>query len=74
MVPGSNSRDCCPLNFTGKALSFVKGKDILDLPRITENLMRLNLAFCMITGDREMSGRRFDLKNIPGDFPLHFNH
>jgi hypothetical protein len=73
MVPGSNSRDCCPLNFTGKAICFVKDNDIFDLSRVTENLMRLNLAFCILMEDREMSGRRFELKNISADSPLFFN-
>lgn len=64
--------DCCPLNLS--ALSGVAELEIeliLDLDRLTENLMRLNLAFFMVLGEPELAAARFSLtalasgENIP---------
>lgn len=40
---------------------------ILDSDKLTENLMRLNLAFCLLCEDRGLSSERFFLADITGN-------
>jgi hypothetical protein len=51
----------CGSNFTDGA---PREEEILDETRITENLMRLNLAFCTLLGDRDLAGCRFALADV----------
>jgi Fe-S-cluster containining protein len=64
VVPGEKRVDCCPLNFTSIDLAALKEADVMDVARVTTNLMRLNLAFCTVLGDRGLSGRRFHMTGI----------
>lgn len=59
-----NAIDCCPLNFPEGALQNIDPAFMLDVDMITDNLMRLNMAFCMLLGDNALSSERFSLKDI----------
>lgn len=52
----------CPKNFA--ALADFEEEEVFDATRITENLVRLNLAFCMIVGRPEMAGTRVPLSSL----------
>jgi uncharacterized protein len=56
--------DCCPKNFITKKHSDIPPKDLFPLDTVNENLMRLNLAFCMLLGKKALAGKRFTLKQI----------
>lgn len=56
--------DCCPLNFPYGELQNIDRNGVLDVDMITDNLMRLNLAFCMLLGEKKLSSERFFLKNV----------
>lgn len=58
--------DCCPLNFTRESLAFLDRELVLDVDMITANLMRLNLAFCLLLGDQDLAGKRIGLGEIIG--------
>ena len=58
--------DCCPLNFTQESLALLDRELILDVDMITANLMRLNLAFCLLLGDQDLAGKRLGLGEIIG--------
>lgn len=54
--------DCCPLNLPALAgVAELEIDLVLDLDRLTENLMRLNLAFFLLLGQPEMAEARFSL-------------
>ncbi len=55
--------DCCPLNFAANPTAITR-QNALDAEMITENLMRLNLAFCMLIGEQALAGERIDLNDI----------
>lgn len=54
--------DTCPLNFTDVDLTSIDKRFLFDAGAITENLMRLNLAFCMMTGKKDSAGERVPLR------------
>jgi len=54
--------DCCPLNLPALAgVVELEADLVLDLDRLTGNLMRLNLAFFLILGRPELAEIRFSL-------------
>lgn len=54
--------DCCPLNLPALAgVGELSRGLILDLDQVTENLMRLNLAFFLVLGRPELAEARFTL-------------
>lgn len=54
--------DCCPLNLTAlAAVAELEMELVLDLDQLTENLMRLNLAFFLVLGRPELAEGRFAL-------------
>lgn len=57
--------DCCPLNFPNTGLFELESKYVLDIDMITDNLMRLNMAFCLLSGEAGRSGERIMLRDIP---------
>jgi hypothetical protein len=63
------SIDCCPLNFTERDLSIIEKKYVLDIDMITDNLMRLNLAFCLISGNTDRAAYRVPLCGIADTTP-----
>ena len=60
----ANHTDCCPLNFTSLDPAELAPELVLDLDRITDNLMRLNLAFCLLLGQPDLAEQRFALADI----------
>lgn len=54
--------DCCPLNLPALAeVAELEMDLVLDLDQLTENLMRLNLAFFLVLGLPDLAGGRFSL-------------
>jgi uncharacterized protein len=60
----SPSIDVCPLNFTNQPVSSIDKKYVLDAGKIAENLMRLNLAYCMAKGEMDTAGDRIKLSSL----------
>lgn len=59
--------DCCPLNQPAlSAISELERDLVLDLDRLTDNLMRLNLAFFLVLGRPELAEVRFSLAVLAG--------
>jgi len=57
--------DCCPLNLPALSeLVELETDLVLDLDRITESLLRLNLALFMILGRPELASMRFSLRDL----------
>jgi len=62
--------DCCPLNFPAFDLETIEPDLILDADEVTMNLMRLNLAFCMLLQVPALAGERLSLAALlSGDVP-----
>lgn len=59
--------DCCPMNFPHTDLQDIDPNYTLDLDMITDNLMRLNMAFCILLGDNQLAAGRFTLHDILED-------
>ena len=64
LYPERGEIEVCPLNFTELDLTALDPAYFFDAERITANLMRLNLAFCMLTGNAEDSRARVFLQDI----------
>lgn len=61
----------CSRNFNPR--SAVPENSILDSGMLSENLARLNLAFCMISDVPKEAGKRYSLKNLlKGHNPAYF--
>jgi Fe-S-cluster containining protein len=57
--------DCCPLNLPALAeVAELEMDLVLNLDRLTENLMRLNLAFFLVLGRPELAEARFALTSL----------
>lgn len=57
--------DCCPLNLPALAgITELEADLVLDLDQLTENLMRLNLAFFLVVGRPELAETRFSLAEL----------
>lgn len=70
--PDQAERDACPLNFSAFSLDQIEPQYVLSTETVTTNLMRLNLALCMIAGDAEFAGERIrlsDLRDAPRPLP-----
>jgi len=59
-----NKRATCILNFIGNNLKTFPNQHVFDSSRITDNLMRLNLAFCIEQGTKELSAERISLSDL----------
>jgi hypothetical protein len=67
---GKTVASSCRLNFKGRDLFALPGTHVLDTAAITGNLMRLNMAFCMVAGRKDLASRRFTLARVlAGDIP-----
>jgi Fe-S-cluster containining protein len=62
IYPDRQGIDTCLLNFSGFDLTSIDRRFLLDAETITMNLMRLNLAFCIITQKTESAGDRIPLQ------------
>jgi hypothetical protein len=57
--------DCCPLNLPAlTGVVELEADLVLDLDLLTENLMRLNLAFFLLLGRSELAETRFSLADL----------
>jgi Fe-S-cluster containining protein len=54
----------CPFNFTSLDHAAVSDADALDVDSITNNLARLNAAFCMALGDVKKAKERIALRDL----------
>jgi hypothetical protein len=61
IYPDREGIDTCPLNFTDIDLTSIDKRFLFDAETITENLMRLNLAFCIMTQKKDSAGDRIPL-------------
>jgi hypothetical protein len=61
---GNTVASSCRLNFEGRDLAVLPGAHVLDTAAVTENLMRLNMAFCMAAGRRELASQRFTMAAV----------
>jgi hypothetical protein len=67
---GNTVASSCRLNFKGRDLTVLSGAHVLDTAAVTENLMRLNMAFCMAVGRRELASQRFTIAAVlAGNIP-----
>jgi len=64
LYPERGEIEVCPLNFAMFDLTSLDPSSFLDAERITANLMRLNLAFCMLTAQAEHADERIPLRSI----------
>jgi len=64
VYPDRQALDACPLNFADIDLVGIDKQFLLDAERITHNLMRLNLAFCIITQQPGTAGERIPLRAL----------
>lgn len=62
--PEMETLDICPLNFSDQHPLDIEPQYALDAERIAANLLRLNLAFCMLMGSREAAGERIPLADL----------
>lgn len=62
--PEQETIEVCPLNFTDFDLGTLDPASFLDAERITDNLMRLNLAFCMLTNQPDRADERIPLQRL----------
>ena len=62
--PDQEELDACPLNFSAFPLDQIEPQYVLHVETITTNLMRLNLALCMIVGNAEFAGERIRLSDL----------
>jgi Fe-S-cluster containining protein len=62
--PHQQEYDVCPLNFPETDLQTLDGQYVLDAELITNNFMRLNLAFCMLTQSADTAEERISLADI----------
>ena len=67
---GNTVASSCRLNFEGRDLRALPQAHVLDTAAVTENLMRLNMAFCMAAGRRELASERFTMAAVlAGNIP-----
>ena len=64
LYPKRGDIEVCPLNFTDFDLNTLEPTSFLDAEQITDNLMRLNLAFCMLTGQAKHAEERITLGSL----------
>lgn len=57
----------CKLNFNN--LDSIENSIILDVKKVTENLVKLNLAFAIVIGKKDQADIRIFLKNLIGNNP-----
>ena len=67
---GKTVASSCGLNFAGRDLAGLPRSHVLDTTVVTGNLIRLNMAFCMAAGRRDLASERFTMAAVlAGDIP-----
>lgn len=67
---GKTVASSCGLNFAGCDVAALPRAHVLDTTAVTGNLIRLNMAFCMALGHRELASERFTMAAVlEGDIP-----
>lgn len=61
---GRTVRPTCALNFMKLDVRELPKPHVFDSAAITDNLMRLNLAFCMAIGHAALASKRFTMEQI----------
>jgi hypothetical protein len=60
----------CALNFKKHDVRALPKQHVFDSAAITDNLMRLNLAFCMAVGHTALASKRFTMEQVlNGELP-----
>lgn len=54
----------CALNFIKHDVRELPKPNVFDSAAVTDNLMRLNLAFCMAIGRLPLASKRFTLEHV----------
>jgi uncharacterized protein len=54
----------CPMNFMERDPDTLDSSMVLDADRITDNLARLNLAYCRLTGQERLADKRVALSDL----------
>lgn len=65
IYPNQQEMEVCQLNFAEVEITTIDPQYLLDAESITENLMRFNLAFCMLTETPDRAEVRIPLYQIP---------
>jgi uncharacterized protein len=60
----SNYLDCCPKNSARGLSARLAPEDVFPLDVVNENLMRLNLAFCLLWSDPQLADKRLTMRDI----------
>jgi hypothetical protein len=64
MDKGKTVHPGCALNFVKRDVRALPKQHVFDSAAITDNLMRLNLAFCMAVGHTELASKRFTMEQV----------
>jgi hypothetical protein len=54
----------CPLNFTHTTITSLPSSQLFNTAVITDNIMRFNLAFCLLLGQKNLADKRIPLASI----------
>jgi hypothetical protein len=54
----------CALNFIKRDVRLLPKPHVFDSAAISDNLMRLNLAFCMTIGHPALAAKRFTMEQV----------
>jgi hypothetical protein len=67
---GTTVLPSCERNFTDVELAALPAEHVFDTATVTNNLLRLNMAFCMVAGIPRFSSKRFTMEQIvTGNIP-----
>jgi hypothetical protein len=61
---GKTIRRSCGLNFLARDPLTLPRPHLFDAAAVTDNLMRLNMAFCMTIGDKKLASKRFAMEQV----------
>ncbi len=61
---GTTVLPSCDRNFTDVDLAALRPQHVFDTATATNNLLRLNMAFCIAAGLRRISSKRFTLEQV----------
>lgn len=61
LYPERNEVDACPLNFQNADIRLIDPRFFFNAEQVTANLLRLNLAFCLLTERPKTAGDRIPL-------------
>ena len=59
-----NTVSSCPLNFTKTAIESLPSSQLFNTGVVTDNIMRFNLAFCLLIGNKNLAAKRIPLSSI----------